>query len=121
MLSIYEAHEEHPVKCQLMQPIYSGDGNAKKVIDWQPSEIFCWCKESGFQTTQTTEQNRRYKQTKGTLETISLKKDEISLDWKIRFENEDYIITEITQEDDKQQQVLLSGGAIVKTTLQVRR
>ena len=117
MLSIYRGRNEYPVKCQLLQPIYSGNN----VIDWQPSDIFCWCKEDGFETTQTTEQNRRIKSTKGTLETITLKMDEISLDWKIRFENNDYAITEIKQEDDKKQQVLLSGGAIVKTTLKVRR
>jgi len=121
MLSIYRGRNEYPVKCQLYYPVYEGEGNTKKTIDWQPSEIFCWCKESDFQTTQTATQNVRYKTTKGTLETISLKKDEISVDWKIMFENELYIIEQLTQEDDKKQQVLLSGGAIVKTTLQVRR
>ena len=30
MLSIYEAHEEHPVKCQLYYPVYEGEGNTKK-------------------------------------------------------------------------------------------
>lgn len=121
MLSIYEAHEEHPIKCQLYYPVYEGEGNTKKTIDWQPSDIFCYCKEiEKFRTTQTTEQNRRYKQTKGVLETLSLKKDEITADWKIFYDGNLYIISEMEQiDDDKQQEY--TRNPIVKTTLRVRR
>lgn len=120
MLSIYRGRNDYPVKCQLYMPIYVGEGATKKAIDWQPSELFCWCNESGFMTTQTKEQNRRYKQKKGVLTTNSLKKDEIDVDWKIMFDDELYIIDRLEQEDDKKQQVLLKGGAIVITRLYVR-
>lgn len=115
MLSIYEAHEEK-IKCQLMQPIYDG----KIIIDWVASNKFCYCQEKDFQTTQTTEQGRRKKTTKGTLITYSLKNDEINLDWKINYDGNDYLIESMIQEDDHKQQTL-STNCVVKTTLQVRR
>lgn len=114
MLSIYEAHEEK-VKCQLYAPVYENE----KVIAWIPSDKFCYCKESGFETTQRKENGRRFKSTKGTLETYSLKKDEISLDYKILFDNTLFIIDEIKQEDDEKQQTY-STNCVVKTTMQVR-
>lgn len=121
MLSVYKGINNYPVKCQLYYPIYQGDGPTKKAIEWQPSDIFCWCKEiEKFETSQRVEGSRRIRSVKGTLETITLGKDEITLDYKICYEGDLYIITEITQIDDERQQVL-SRKPIVKTTLQVRR
>jgi len=117
MLSMYEAHEEQPVKCQLLMPIYNSNGDA---IDWQPSDLFCYCTEAGFETEQTKTQNRRYKVVKGVLTTKSLKKDEINIDWKINFDGDIYIIERMNQADDKKQQVY-STSPIVITTLYVRR
>ena len=119
MLSIYEAHEEK-VKCQLYAPIYVGEGDTKKAIDWTPSDKFCYCREFGFSTEQRKEQGRRFKSTKGKLETLSLKNDEISLDWKIEYDGNIYIIDSIVQEDDEKQQTY-SRNCVVKTTLEVRR
>ena len=117
MLSIYRGRNDYPVKCQLYEPIYDG----VKVISWQPSDKFCWCKETKpFQTTETIEQMRRKKTTNGTLETISLRADEITIDWKILFDGKLFIIDSLTQEDDNKQQVMLKGGLVVKTTLNVR-
>lgn len=121
MLSIYRGRNDYPVKCQLYMPIYEGEGNTKKVLRHEPSEIFCWCKETKpFQTTESVEQMRRKKTTNGTLETITLKRDEINIDWKIMFDDKLFIIESLTQQDDDKQQVLLKGGSIVKTTLNVR-
>lgn len=121
MLSIYRGRNDYPVKCQLYEPVYEKTGNNVKVIDWQPSNKFCYCKElKPFQTTEERDQMRRKKQTKGTLETISLKADEITIDWKIMHDDRLFIIESLTQEDDNIQQVLLKNGAIVKTTLNVR-
>ena len=120
MLSVYYGRNEYPVKCQLYQPVYEGEGVSKTIISWIPSDKFCYCKEKDFQTSQTQEQNRRYKSTKGTLITNTLKKDEISLDWKILYEDELFIITEIIQKDDEKQQVMLRKPLVI-TTLQVRR
>lgn len=117
MLSIYEPHEENPIKCQLLEPIYNDKGTA---IDWQPSIKFCWCNESGFERTQTREQNRRYTQVKGVLTTNSLKKDEINIDWKINFDGDIFIIDRINQRDDKKQQVHTTNPIVI-TTLYVRR
>lgn len=119
MLSIYEAHEER-IKCQLYQPVYEGEGATKTIISWIPSDKFCYCKEKGFKTQQRNEGGMRIKSVKGTLETYSLKNDEITLDWKIMFDNELYVIDEITQEDDNIQQTY-SRNCLVKTTLEVRR
>lgn len=115
MLSIYEAHEEK-IKCQLYQPVYENE----KVMAWIPSDKFCYCKENGFSTEQTKEQGRRYKITKGKLETYSLKNDEINVDWKIMLDNNLYIIESMIQEDDNKQQTY-SHNCVVKTTLNVRR
>ena len=115
MLSIYEAHEEK-IKCQLYAPVYENE----KVIAWIPSDKFCYCKESGFATEQTKESGRRFKSTKGTLETLSLKKDEINIDWKIMYDNDLFIIDSMKQEDNEKQ-VAYTTNSIVKTTLQVRR
>ena len=116
-LEIYYGRKDYPVKCQLMQPIYDGI----KVIDWQPSDKFIWVKElKPFQTTEEREQNRRKKTTKGTFETISLKSDEITIDWKIIHDNRLFIIESLTQEDDNIQQIGLQRGSIVKTILNVR-
>ena len=120
MLSIYRGRNDYPVKCQLYSPIYKGEGATKTAIDWQPSDKFCWCRESGFQTTQHLEGSRRIKTTNGTLETISLKANEITIDWKIMHDDRLFIIESLTQEDDNIQQVLLKNGSIVKTTLNVR-
>ena len=77
-LEIYLGRKEYPVKCQLYAPVYAKVGNDVKVISHEPSEIFIWCKETKpFETTEEREMNRRKKTTKGTLETISLKQDEI--------------------------------------------
>lgn len=115
MLSIYEPHDKK-VKCQLYQPVYENE----KVIAWIPSDKFCYCEEKGFQTTQTRENGRRFKATKGTLETKSLKKDEINIDWKIFFDGDLFIIDSMTQEDDETQQTYSTNG-IVNTKLEVRR
>ena len=116
MLNIYYGRKDYPVKCQLWMPIYDGI----KVIDWQPSDIFCWCRETKpFQTTEEREMNRRKKQTKGTLETISLKQDEISIDWKIQYDDRLFIIESLEQQDDNIQQIGLKK-CVVKTTLNVR-
>ena len=115
-LEIYYGRRDYPIKCQLLQPVYDG----VKVISWIPSEKFVWAKETKpFQTTEEREQNRRKKQTKGTLETISLKQDEITIDWKIIFDNKEFIIESLEQEDDNIQQIGLKG-CVVKTTLNVR-
>lgn len=119
MLSVYKGINNYPVKCQLYYPIYQGDGPTKKAIEWQPSDIFCYCRESGFMTTQTKEQNRRYKEKKGVLTTNTLKKDEITVDWKIMFEDELFIIDRLEQTDDKKQQVLMRNPEVI-TTLYVR-
>lgn len=118
MLSIYRGRNDYPVKCQLYEPIYSQD---KKSISWQPSEKFCYCREiQAFATEEVRDSGRRIKTRKGGLETISLKADEITIDWKIMHDNTLYIIERMTQEDDTAQQVLLKGGAIVKTRLYIR-
>ena len=119
MLSIYEAHEEK-IKCQLYAPVYEGEGATKTIISWIPSDKFCYCKEKGFKTQQRLEGGMRVKSTKGTLETYSLKNDEINLDWKILFDGELYVIDAMDQEDDSKQQTY-SRNCVVKTTLEVRR
>lgn len=121
MLSVYEGKRDYPVKCQLYAPVYEGEGNTKTAIAWIPSDIFCWCKEiEKFGTSQRVEGSRRIRSVKGSLETKTLGKDEITLDYKICYEGDLYIITEIIQRDDERQQVL-SRKPVVKTTLQVRR
>lgn len=117
MLSIYYGRDEYPIKCQLKQPIYNEKGTT---IDWENTDKFCYCRESGFERTQTKEQNRRYTQVKGVLTTNTLKKDEINVDWKIVFEGEEYIIDRINQRDDEKQQVMLKTPIVI-TTLYVRR
>lgn len=119
MLSIYKGRNDYPIKCQLYAPVYEGTGNTKNAIAWIPSDIFCWCKESGFMTSQTKEQNRRYKEKKGVLTTNTLKKDEITVDWKIMFEDELFIIDRLEQTDDKKQQVMMKAPEVI-TTLYVR-
>lgn len=119
MLSIYEPHEKK-IKCQLYSPVYEGEGATKTIISWIPSDKFCYCEEKGFKTQQRLEGGMRIKSIKGTLETYSLKNDEISLDWKILFDDNLFVIDEITQEDDNTQQTY-SKNCVVKTTLQVRR
>lgn len=116
MLSIYRGRNDYPVKCQLYAPVYDASG---LTIAWTPSDIFCWCKESGFMTTQTKQQNARYKEKKGVLTTNTLKKDEINVDWKIMFEDELFIIERLEQADDKRQQVALRNVEVI-TTLYVR-
>lgn len=121
MLSIYRGRNDYPVKCQLYMPIYQKVGNDVKILRHEPSDKFCWCKElKPFQITEEREQNRRKKQVKGTLETISLKANEITIDWKIMHDDRLFIIESLTQEDDNIQQVMLKNGSIVKTTLNVR-
>ena len=117
MLSIYEAHEEHPVKCRLYAPVYSDNG---MVISHTPTDIFCFCEENGFETDQTKAQNRRYVVVKGALTTKDLKKDEINIDWKIEFDGDIYIIERMNQKDDKKQQVYTTNPVVI-TTLYVRR
>ena len=119
MLEIYEAHEKR-VRCQLYQPIYEGEGETKTAIDWTPSDKFCYCEEKGFKTQQRLEGGMRIKSVKGTLETKSLKNDEITIDWKIFFDGNLYVIDDMTQEDDSKQQTY-SRNCVVKTTLEVRR
>ena len=119
MLSIYEPHEER-VKCQLYQPVYEGEGVSKTIISWIPSDKFCYCKEKGFKTEQRLEGGMRIKSTSGTLETYSLKNDEITVDWKILFDGNLYIIDGMKQEDDNTQQAY-SKNCVVKTTFEVRR
>jgi len=115
-LEIYMGRKDYPVKCQLKQPIYDGI----KVIDWVDSDKFIWCRETKpFQTIEEREMNRRKKTTKGTLETIYLKYDEISIDWKIIYDDKEFIIESIEQKDDDKQQVMLRN-CVVKTTLNVR-
>lgn len=117
MLSIYYGREEYPVKCQLKRPIYNENGDA---ISWENTDKFCYCKESGFETDQTKERNVRYIHTKGVLTTNTLKKDEINVDWKIIFENEEYMIDRINVKDDEKQQTMLKAPLVI-TTLYVRR
>jgi len=115
-LEIYLGRKDYPVKAQLKQPVYDG----VKVISWIPSDKFIWCRETKpFQTTEEREQNRRKKQTKGTLETISLMQDEITIDWKIIYDDKEFIIESLEQQDDNKQQVMLRK-CVVKTTLNVR-
>ena len=119
-LEVYLGRKEYPVKCQLYAPVYAKVGNDVKVISHEPSEIFIWCKETKpFETTEEREMNRRKKTTKGTLETLSLKQDEITIDWKIAFDDRTFIIESLTQKDDDRQQVMLKN-AVVKTILNVR-
>lgn len=116
-LSIYYGRNDYPVKCQLYFPIYSEDG---ETIDWQPSDKFCWCKEiQQFGIDETRESGRRIKMRKGALETISLKQEEITIDWKIKHDDVLYRIERMTQEDDTKQQVMLKNGSIVKTRLYI--
>lgn len=111
---------DYPVKCELLQPIYEGDGATKKAISWQPYEIAIYCKENKpFQTTELREMGRRKKQTSGTLETISLKQDEINIDWKIIYDGKEFIIESLTQQDDTEQQVMVKKP-IITTILNVR-
>lgn len=118
MLSIYRGRNDYPIKCQLYMPIYSED---KKSISWQPSDKFCYCREiQAFSIDETRESGRRIKMRKGALETISLKQEEITIDWKIMHDDTLYIIERMTQEDDNVQQVMLKGGSIVKTRLYIR-
>lgn len=117
MISIYYGRNEYPIKCQLKKPIYNANGTT---IDWENTDKFCYCNESGFETTQTKESGKRYTHTKGVLTTNTLKKDEINVDWKIVFEGEEYIIDRINQADDKKQQVMLKNPLVI-TTLYVRR
>lgn len=119
-LEVYLGRKEYPVKCQLYAPVYAKVGSDVKVISHEPSEIFIWCKETKpFETTEEREMNRRKKTTKGTLETLSLKQDEITIDWKIAFDDKTFIIESLTQKDDDRQQVMLKN-AVVKTILNVR-
>lgn len=111
---------DYPVKCELLQPVYVGDGATKKAIDWQPYEIAIYCKETKpFQTTELREMGRRKKQTSGTLETISLKPDEINIDWKIIYDGKEFMIESLTQEDNHEQQVMVKKP-IITTILNVR-
>ena len=115
-LEVYLGRKDYPVKAQLKQPIYED----KKVIGWETSEIFIWCKETKpFITTEEREMNRRKKETKGTLETLSLKYNEITIDWKIIYDDKEFIIESIEQKDDDKQQIMLKN-CVVKTTLNVR-
>jgi len=119
-LEVYLGRKEYPVKAQLKQPIYTGEGVNKKIIRWETNEIFIWCKETKpFITTEEREMNRRKKETKGTLETLSLKYNEITIDWKIIYDDKEFIIESIEQKDDDKQQIMLKN-CVVKTTLNVR-
>ena len=115
-LEIYYGRKDYPVKCQLLEPIYENE----KVIDWTPSEKFVWCKEAKpFQITEEKMQNRRIKVVSGSLETIWLKQDEITIDWKIIYDGKVFRIESLLQQDDEKQQVMMRN-CIVKTTLNVR-
>jgi len=116
-IEIYKGRAEYPVKCQLYEPVYSLD---KEVIDWQPSEIFIWCREiEAFGTETINNGGRLIKTKKGALETIYLKEDEITPQWKIMFNDTLYFIDRMTQQDDDIQQVMLKNG-IIKTRLYLK-
>lgn len=118
MLSIYYGRKDYPIKCQLYEPVYSADG---KTIDWQPSDKFCYCKEiQAFGYEEVNVNGRRVRSRKGALETISLKQEEINVDWKIEHDGIIYLIERMTQEDDNKQQVMLADGLKVITRLYVR-
>lgn len=111
---------DYPVRCELLQPIYEGEGATKKAISWQPYETAIYCKEAKpFQTTELKEMGRRKKQTSGTLETASLKQDEINIDWKIIYDGKEFMIESLTQEDNHEQQTMLKKP-IITTILNVR-
>ncbi len=111
---------DYPVKCELLQPIYEGEGATKKAISWQPTDKIIFCRETKpFQTTELREMGRRKKQTSRTLETASLKEDEINIDWKIIFDGKEFMIESLSQQDDNEQQVMLRKP-IITTILNVR-
>lgn len=116
MIAMYRGRKDYPIRCTLKKPIYSD----KEKITWEESSKFIWCREDGFRTEQTIDMNKRKKSTKGTLITNWLKKDEISLDWRIIYDGDEYIITEIVQEDDLNQQGMMKNVEVI-TRLEVRR
>lgn len=116
-LEIYRGRKDYPVKAQLYYPVYSVD---KEVIDWQPSEIFIWCREiEAFGTETINNGGRLIKAKKGALETIYLKEDEITPQWKIMYNDTLYFIDRMTQQDDNIQQVMMRN-CIITTRLYLK-
>ena len=118
MLNIYYGRKDYPIKCQLLEPVLN---EKKDVISWQPSEIFIWAREiEAFGTEINNNGGRLIKNKKGAIETISLKEDEITPQWKVIFDGKEYFIDRMTQEDDNIQQIGLRKGLKITTRLYLR-
>ncbi len=108
---------DYPVRCDLLEPILN---ERKDAIGWQPSDKFIYAKEiEAFSTETINNSGRLIKSKKGAIETQSLKEDEITPQWKVIFNGKEYLIDRMTQEDNSEQQVMLSK-AVVTTRLYLR-
>lgn len=101
---------DYPVRCDLLEPILN---ERKDAIGWQPSDKFIYAKEiEAFATEVINNNGRLIKSKKGAIETQSLKEDEITPQWKVIFDGKEFLIDRMTQEDNSDQQVMLSKSVI---------
>ncbi len=116
MLDPYKGLGRYHVKCTFLRPIKNG-----ATLTYQDEEsITCYCDDSGFKTTIGMINGRRKEQTVGALQTRDLLATEIDIDWKVIYDGEEYLITDIQRVDNNNQKQYRVNPSIL-TTFIVRR
>lgn len=108
-------HREYANKVYFKKPIRS-----EKLEHQIDDEKMIYCDKDNFKTSIQVVNGRRFKTSTGTLRTNQLQEGEIEPDWIAIIDGVEYIIEDITQEDENTDQEHLVKNNTMITTIQVR-